>query len=89
MTQQLTDMLRLRASYRAVFSKDSDDAQRVLRHLMRTAYISRCPFVQNDPYETALNVGSQRLVQSILRFVYANDDAIRQAIEQSHEQEGP
>ena len=85
MTQQLTDMLRLRSSYKTTFT--TPDGQRVLRHLMKVGFITSCPFVAGDPHQTSLNIGCQRIVQSILKFVYGSDDAIKQAIEQTHQSE--
>lgn len=87
--QRLTDALALRSSYRTVFDEKSIPAKRVLRHLMKVGYITRTPFVGGDSHETALNLGAQRLVQSLLKYIYSDDDAIRRAIEESHQQEEP
>lgn len=87
MTQELIDRLALRQSYRTLFDAKSEHGQRVLRHLMRVGFVTRCPFVAGDPHETAMNIGMQRIVQSILKFVYGSDEAIRRAIEESHKQE--
>lgn len=89
MTQELIDRLKLRQSYRSVFDEKSEHARRVLRHLMKIGFITRTPFVQGDPHETSLNLGMQRLVQSLLRFLYCDDDAIRRAIEEQHKQDEP
>jgi len=67
---QRVEYAQLHASYVRVF--DTPDGQRVLRHLMKMGYMSKTTFVRDDPYETALNEGSRRLVLSLLKF-YGRD----------------
>jgi len=86
LSQLLKDAFALRQSYRTVFDK-SDSGQRVLRHLMKIGFITRSPIVAGDHDQTMANIGMQRIVQSILRYICANDDDLRKQIELAYQAE--
>jgi hypothetical protein len=84
-SERLHDAMRLRSSYKTAFSGDS--GQIVLRDLMRRGFIARSPIVAGDRDQTMANIGMQRMVQSIMRFVYRTDDDLRKEIEAAYNKE--
>lgn len=76
----LTEKLTIHRSYQAVFS--TPEADKVLRHIMRSAFVITPTFVRGDPEQTLMNEGSRRLALSILRMARTNHREQIRLIEQ-------
>lgn len=89
MSRQVADILRerlyLKKAYRQVFS--TEDGKIVLRHLMRTCFITSPTFIAGDPQSTAMNEGSRRVVLSILKFLKMDEKELLKQIEQETQNE--
>lgn len=75
----LKDKAKLHATYIRVF--DNPDGKLVLRHLMDSGFIIKSTYVSGDPYTTALNEGSRRIVLSILKFIHRDHKQLMDEIE--------
>jgi hypothetical protein len=83
--QHLSETLNKRKAYKNIFT--TEDGKIVLRHLCKTCCVTSPAFVAGDAQTTAYNNGKRDIVLAILRFVHANDDDIRLAIEEAYKQE--
>jgi hypothetical protein len=77
----IQDILSLRQSYRRVFS--GKDGERVLTDLMRK-YIIGSPVAKTEQ-DTLINIGMQRLAQTILEKACGNEEEFRRRITESYE----
>lgn len=77
-----TKLIRLKECYRVAFS--SPEGRAVLKDLLRK-YLLRELTVANDPQETGVNIGMQRLTLAILRNALGSTQEINRMIEQSYE----
>lgn len=78
--RSLDDRLALSAAYTRLF--ESPDGITVLEHLMKQGFIMKTTFVRGDPYETALNEGSRRMVLAIMESAKKTPQMITQQLEQ-------
>ena len=77
----------LKSAYRRVFSKESDDVQRVLRDLCKKADVARSVFTPGHPDKTAYDCGARDLVLGILRMVHSSDEEIHKQIAEYYKNE--
>jgi hypothetical protein len=75
----------LHSSYRRIF--ETPDGQRVLKHLMKTCFVTSSTFVAGDQQQTTLNEGSRRVVLSILKFLGQSQDKLDKMIEEGLQDE--
>ena len=78
--QAILDRITTHGAYVRLF--ESEDGKIVLRHILKTGFVTRSTFVAGDPHQTALNEGSRRLALSILKFAKKDH---RELIEQIEE----
>ena len=76
---------KVRSAYRRVFN--SPEGHVVLLHLCREAYVFSPAFVQGDPYQSALNEGSRRVVLSIIRKAFKSESDLLGIIETNYQTE--
>jgi hypothetical protein len=74
--------LKVTGAIKRLFRKENEDAQIVLRYLVKTCSVFKPTFVVGDPYLSAFNEGQRRVVCSLLTHI--NKDMDR-AIEQLRE----
>ncbi len=72
---------QLKAAYQATF--DSPTGKLVIAHLCETVgKFDKSPFVAGQPDQTAFNMGSQYIIDCILRFLHRDMKQAAQAIHQ-------
>ena len=75
----------LTLAYRATFETPVGD--QVLKHLMKTGFVTESTYVQGDPVEGAHREGMRRLVLSILHQLNITDDDLKLMIDREVEHE--
>lgn len=78
----ITGQLAVHQAYRDVFT--SPQGQIVLRHLMRKFHVASSTFVAGDPTDTARQEGERRVILSILRAVYRNEDELIRELQRTY-----
>ncbi|UOF78037.1 hypothetical protein [Caudoviricetes sp.] len=80
----LIDKLKERIEVHAAYSRffNSEDGKTILRHLMKTCYVTSSTFVAGDPHQSAMNEGSRRTVLSIMNFASKDHKLLVKQIEE-------
>ena len=87
----LDRILRRRSFYRAVFTRESVAAQRVLADLRRFSRYGESPLVvstlrqQADPIATAVQIGRQEMFQRIISHLHIDDAQLLKLKEEAEE----
>lgn len=76
----------LKAAYQRVFTRENDDAERVLKDLCKRADVARSVFTPGHPDKTAYDCGARDIVLGILRMVHSTDEDIRKQITELYKQ---
>jgi len=71
---------KIEESYKVVFN--NPDGQRVLKHLMHTAYMTQTSYAPGDPNETAHREGMRRLVLAIIKQLRMNTGDLKSKLEE-------
>lgn len=78
--------LSLKSAYVRLFTRENDDAERVINDLCKKADISRSVYTPGHPDKTAYDCGARDLVLGILRMVHSTDEDIRKQITELYKQ---
>ena len=82
----ISDLIRLKQAYQTVF-KPSQDADIVLRHLIKLGCVNRTTFCPGDPNKTMMNEGARRLVLEVLYLIHGDTDAVMNRINQTYRED--
>lgn len=80
----VTRKLRIKSAFRKLFDPRDASAVLVLQQIIQEGYLNRCPFVAGDPYQTHVNIGQQRMAQSILNQITEDPQKLIEQIEKSY-----
>lgn len=85
--KQIADTIRerihLKECYEHIFTLPEGEI--VLKHLIRKGHVLSSTFVAGDSNMTAVQEGERRMVLSILRMVYSDNQELIKQIEEIHD----
>ena len=81
--------LEIRQAYRTLFESENPQVKHaadvVMRDLFKHGFITKSPFVPNDPTSTSRNLGAQRMLIHILERTYKDPQKLIEKVTQEHE----